>query len=160
MASSITPLVVAAINSTRNDRLMTFRLHPRLEADTISLGRSTLCDVRLMNDRTWPWVLLVPRREGIREIYELTAADQQQLLLDSSTLGQGMMEAFQGDKLNVAALGNMVSQLHLHHIVRVEGDVAWPGPVWGVQAPVPYDDDELVEVRRKLEPVVRSLAGA
>lgn len=138
---------------------MTFRLHPRLEADTISLGRSALCEVRLMNDRTWPWVLLVPRRTDIREIYELPTADQQQLLWESSTLGEGMMEAFQGDKLNVAALGNMVPQLHLHHIVRVEGDVAWPGPVWGVQAAVPYGQDELTAVRRKLEGVIHSLTG-
>lgn len=73
----------------------------------------------------------MPRRPGIREIHELSEGDQQQLLRESSVLGKGLMEVFSGDKLNIAALGNMVPQLHLHHIVRHEGDAAWPGPVWG-----------------------------
>lgn len=134
-----------------------FHLHERLEADTISLGRTDLCEIRLMNDRTWPWVLLVPRRPGIREIYQLSVADQQQLLAESSILGEGMMAAFGGDKLNVAALGNRVPQLHLHHIVRREGDIGWPGPVWGVQMPVPYGEDELERCREELEPVLTQL---
>lgn len=134
-----------------------FQLHERLAADTISLGRSRLCEIRLMNDRTWPWVLLVPAFAGIREIYELTGEQQQRLMEESSTLSRGMMAQFSGDKMNVAALGNMVPQLHLHHIVRFEGDPAWPGPVWGKQSPVPYTDDELVGIRRKLEPVLSLL---
>lgn len=138
---------------------MAFELHPRLEADTIALGRSALCEVRLMNDRTWPWLLLVPRRPGIREIHELSEGDQQQLLRESSVLGKGLMETFDGDKLNVAALGNMVPQLHLHHIVRHDGDPAWPGPVWGVQAPVPYSDAELAEVRERLSPIFQALGA-
>lgn len=136
---------------------MDFELHPRLEADTISLGRSALCEVRLMNDRTWPWVLLVPRRTGIREIYELSEGDQQQLSRESAVLGKGLVAAFDGDKLNVAALGNMVPQLHLHHIVRHEGDPAWPRPVWGVQAPVPYAEVELADVRKRLSPILEAL---
>lgn len=136
-----------------------FRLHPQLEADTVSLGRSELCEIRLMNDRTWPWVLLIPRRPDIREIYQLPVKDQQRLLAESSWLGEGMMAAFSGDKLNVAALGNKVPQLHLHHIVRREGDVAWPGPVWGVQAPVPYSSDELAACRERLAAVIARLAG-
>lgn len=139
---------------------MTFQLHPRLQADTISIGSTRLCDILLMNDLTWPWVLLVPRREGVREIYELEDADQIQLLRESSALGQGMMELFGGDKLNVAALGNMVPQLHLHHIVRVEGDPAWPGPVWGKQAPVPYDSAGLRRRLAELEPVVARVMAA
>ncbi|MFN2362348.1 MAG: HIT domain-containing protein, partial [Marinobacter sp.] len=98
-----------------------FMLHERLEADTVSLGQSGLCEVRLMNDRTWPWILLVPRVDGVREIYQLSQGQQQQLLAESSLLGEGIMELFGGDKLNVAALGNMVPQLHLHHIVRFQG---------------------------------------
>lgn len=136
-----------------------FHLHERLAADTVSLGQTDLCEIRLMNDRTWPWVLLVPRRPGIREIYQLSVADQQQLLAESSALGQGMMEAFEGHKLNVAALGNMVPQLHLHHIVRREGDTGWPGPVWGVQAPQPYTDDELAQCRGLLAPVIAQLTA-
>jgi len=134
-----------------------FCLHDRLAADTISLGRTRLCEVRLMNDKTWPWVLLVPALAGIREIYEMSIEQQQMLLQESSVLSRGMMEAFSGDKMNVAALGNMVPQLHLHHIVRFEGDPAWPGPVWGRQAPVSYDDSSLAEVRRALEPVLSTL---
>src|SRR3546814_12379775 len=81
---------------------------------------------------------LVPRREALREIYELSLSDQQLLLRESSTLGLALMDMFVGDKLNIGALGNMVPQLHLHHIVRHVGDPAWPAPVWGRQAPQPY----------------------
>lgn len=134
-----------------------FVLHDRLEADTVSLGQSRLCEIRLMNDSTWPWILLVPRVVGVREIYELSQEEQRQLLTESSLVGKGMMELFRGDKLNVAALGNMVPQLHLHHIVRFEGDPAWPGPVWGKQPAQPYSNDELAAVTTKLEPILRTL---
>lgn len=134
-----------------------FNLHQRLAADTLSLGRSRLCELRLMNDSAWPWVILVPMRAGIREIYQLDEADQQRLLWESSELSRGMMVLFAGDKMNVAALGNMVPQLHLHHIVRFEGDPAWPAPVWGKQAPVAYDDAGLGRAREQLVPVVAKL---
>lgn len=134
-----------------------FELHHRLAADTIGLGTSQLCQIRLMNDKTWPWLLLVPAVADIREIYELSEAQQQRLMHESSMLSRGMMELFSGDKMNVAALGNMVPQLHLHHIVRFEGDPAWPGPVWGVQPPVPYSADELDIVRERLAPVLAAL---
>jgi diadenosine tetraphosphate (Ap4A) HIT family hydrolase len=117
-----------------------FALHPRLAADTIELHRWPLCTVLLMNDARYPWCILVPRRPDIREIYELSGADQQQLLRESSTLGRALMQAFAGTKLNVAALGNVVPQLHVHHIVRFEHDAAWPGPVWGRHPAQPYDD--------------------
>jgi diadenosine tetraphosphate (Ap4A) HIT family hydrolase len=135
-----------------------FQLHERLTADTIELGQSQLCTVRLMNDRTWPWVLLVPAVAGVREIYELKESQQQRLMAESSVLSRQMMTLFQGDKMNVAALGNMVPQLHLHHIVRFRDDPAWPGPVWGIQPPVPYTETELTEVRRLLAPVIAQLA--
>jgi len=135
-----------------------FRLHERLAADTFLLGRTRLCEVRLMNEKTWPWVILVPAVPGIREIYELSEAQQQRLMTESSALSRAMKEAFNGDKMNVAALGNMVPQLHVHHIVRFEGDPAWPGPVWGAQPPVPYTDDEFERVKEALEPVLASLA--
>ena len=135
-----------------------FQLHERLAADTHKLGESRLCDVLLMNDNTWPWVILVPRVSGIREIYELPNEQQQRLLFESSAFSEGMMELFGGDKMNVAALGNMVPQLHLHHIVRYQGDPAWPGPVWGKQPPVPYTDDQLVNVKAKLQSLLKQLA--
>jgi diadenosine tetraphosphate (Ap4A) HIT family hydrolase len=135
-----------------------FQLHERLAADTHNLGRSRLCEVLLMSDSTWPWIILVPAVPEIREIYQLDKAQQQRLLEESSALSQGMMESFGGDKMNVAALGNMVPQLHLHHIVRFEGDPAWPGPVWGKQPPVPYDDGELEQIKAKLKPLLQQLA--
>jgi len=134
-----------------------FSLHQRLAADTLSLGRSRLCELRLMNDSAWPWVILVPMRAGIREIYQLDEADQQRLLWESSELSRGMMALFAGEKMNVAALGNMVPQLHLHHIVRFEGDPAWPAPVWGKQAPAAYSDEELARVREQLATVLARL---
>lgn len=134
-----------------------FQLHERLARDTHALGRSQLCEVRLMNDSTWPWLLLVPAVAGIREIYELSDAQQQRLMYESSVLSRGMMELFEGEKMNVAALGNMVPQLHLHHIVRFANDPAWPGPVWGVQPPVPYSEDALAVVKEKLAPVLEAL---
>lgn len=135
-----------------------FELHERLAADTILLGSTRLCEVRLMNEKTWPWVILVPAIAGIREIYELSETQQQRLVAESSELSRAMMEAFKGDKMNVAALGNMVPQLHVHHIVRFKGDPAWPGPVWGTQAPVPYEESELARMKQALEPVLASLA--
>ncbi|WP_372999787.1 HIT domain-containing protein [Marinobacter sp.] len=134
-----------------------FQLHERLKADTLGIGRTSLCEIRLMNDSTWPWVLLVPAVPGIREIYQLSADQQHQLVRESSVLSEAMMDVFGGDKMNVAALGNMVPQLHLHHIVRFEGDPAWPGPVWGKQAPVPYSNEELEQARQRLAPVLAEL---
>lgn len=135
-----------------------FQLHERLAADTHNLGCSRLCEICLMNDSTWPWVILVPAIPGIREIYQLQHGQQVRLMEESSALSKGMMELFGGDKMNVAALGNMVPQLHLHHIVRYEGDPAWPGPVWGKQAPVPYSEQALAEIVAKLHPLVHKLA--
>jgi len=118
-----------------------FELHPKLRADTFAVGDFPLGRLLLMNDAQYPWFILVPRRAGAREIYELAEADQAQLLRESSALSRALMRAFRGDKLNVAALGNVVPQLHVHHIVRYQGDPAWPAPVWGRQPAVPYGDD-------------------
>lgn len=161
MAWSITPSVVAVTSFTRCDTMTDsgYRLHERLQADTLDLGQSALCDIRLMNDQSWPWIILVPRRPGVREIYELAVSDQQQLLRESSCLGQGMMALFDGDKLNVAALGNMVPQLHLHHIVRFAGDPAWPAPVWGRQEPVHYRDSERQAMIQRLTPLLDRVKG-
>lgn len=128
-----------------------FLLHPRLESDGIFLADLELSRLLLMNDARYPWCILVPRRDDLGEIYELEPADQQQLWQESATLGQAMMEAFGGDKLNIAALGNLVPQLHLHHIVRYLDDEAWPGPVWGVGTPRAYTPSQLDEVRQRLK---------
>jgi diadenosine tetraphosphate (Ap4A) HIT family hydrolase len=85
-----------------------------------------------MNDASYPWFILAPRRADIREIFELEHRDQQQLLVESSQLSRVLHKIFQADKLNIAALGNLVPQLHVHHVVRYYKDPAWPRPVWGV----------------------------
>lgn len=117
-----------------------FSLHPRLASDCFVLGDWPLCRLLLINDATYPWCLLVPRRAAIREIHDLNEADLIMLGRESARLGRAMMRAFDGGKLNVAALGNVVPQLHVHHIVRREDDPAWPAPVWGKVPPRPYDE--------------------
>lgn len=117
-----------------------FELHPQLAGDCFTLGDFPLSRLLLMNDCQYPWFILVPRRANLREIYQLSEPDQQQLLRESSYLSDYLMKHFAGDKLNVAALGNMVPQLHLHHIVRYAADPAWPRPVWGVLPAQAYDD--------------------
>lgn len=120
-----------------------FELHPRLAADCHGIGDLPLCRLLLMNDRQYPWCILVPRRAGLREIYQLDADDQLQFWRESAQLSRVLMDVFAGEKLNVAALGNMVPQLHLHHIVRYAADPAWPAPVWGKLAPVVYESGSL-----------------
>ncbi|HWU69201.1 MAG TPA: HIT domain-containing protein [Stenotrophobium sp.] len=124
---------------------MDFQLHPQLAADTTPVGELPLCRLLLMNDRQYPWTILVPRRAGLREIHELEAADLQQFWRESAQLGRALMALFKGDKLNVAALGNRVPQLHVHHIVRFATDPAWPAPVWGRLPAKLYTADELAQ---------------
>ncbi len=120
---------------------------PQLADDCIVLGHLPLCHLLLMNDRQYPWFILVPARTDIREIYQLDFADRQQLMDESCQLSEFLIEAYAGDKLNVAALGNQVPQLHLHHIVRYVSDVAWPAPIWGKQAPQAYSPTAIEEIR-------------
>ena len=121
---------------------MGFTLHPQLATDAHPVGEFPLCRLLVMNDARYPWFILVPRRAAVREIYELSEADQAQLLKESSLLARAMMEVFGGDKLNIAALGNMVPQLHVHHIVRYTRDDSWPSPVWGRLPMKPYAPGE------------------
>lgn len=131
---------------------MVFQLHPKLASDCFSVGDFPLCKLLLMNDHNYPWFILVPRRVEVREIYELSDLDQAQLWRESSQLSRSLMQAFKGDKLNIAALGNQVPQLHLHHIVRFQKDAAWPAPVWGRVASQPYSPAERAECLDKLKP--------
>jgi diadenosine tetraphosphate (Ap4A) HIT family hydrolase len=131
-------------------------IHEQLLADCTVIGRFALCHLLLMNDAKYPWCILVPDRPEIQEIYQLNDADQRQLLAESSSLGQTMMRLYAGDKLNVAALGNVVPQLHVHHIVRYRDDPAWPAPVWGRLPARPYTDAELQERKDRLR---TALAG-
>jgi diadenosine tetraphosphate (Ap4A) HIT family hydrolase len=120
-----------------------FQLHPRLAEDCLFIRDLELSRLLLMNNSDYPWCILVPRVANIREIHELDESRQQTLLAESSRLSQVMMDLFEGEKMNVAALGNMVPQLHLHHIVRKSTDRAWPNPVWGFAEPTLYDDEQL-----------------
>ena len=115
-----------------------FTLDGRLAADTLEAGDLPLSRVLLMNDRRYPWVILVPRREGIREWIDLKEADGQQLWRESMQVCRVLQNLFDGDKLNVGALGNVVEQLHVHHLSRTAQDPAWPGPVWGHSAAEAY----------------------
>ncbi len=128
-----------------------FQLDDRLERDTVKLVAWPLSDVLLMNDCQYPWVILVPRRPGVSEIYQLSESDQQQLLKESVFLGEQLMAAYSGEKLNVAALGNVVNQLHVHHVIRFAGDKAWPGPVWGKFPAEPYTAIERSKIKAKLQ---------
>ena len=116
---------------------MSFELHPRLAADTSFIADWPLCRVLLMEDARYFWLVLVPRRDGVTEITDLSAEDRALLMEETARAGA----IIKGDaKLNIGALGNLVPQLHLHVVARHPGDPAWPGPVWGHSPAVPYDD--------------------
>ncbi len=128
-----------------------FTLHPQLAADCLVLGRFPLCQLLLVNDSHYPWFILVPERDGLREIFELDVADRQRLLDESCRLSEFLMREFDGEKLNLAALGNQVPQLHLHHIVRYRTDPAWPGPIWGRLPARAYTEVELALMKARVE---------
>ncbi len=124
---------------------MTFQLHPRLQQDSLAIGQFRLSELRLINDSQYPWFILVPRKHNISEVYQLSEKDQQLLQQESSLFAKTLVELFTADKLNIAAIGNIVPQLHIHHIVRYKTDIAWPAPVWGKFDAVPYNTQQLEE---------------
>jgi diadenosine tetraphosphate (Ap4A) HIT family hydrolase len=128
-----------------------FRLHERLRADTLEITRLRLSRVLLMNDRSFPWLILVPEREDIREIHELDEKDRAVLIEEITLASRIIRHLYKPDKINVGALGNLVPQLHIHVIGRFEADRAWPGPVWGAGSSQPYADDEREATRGRFE---------
>ncbi|WP_100641761.1 HIT domain-containing protein [Alteromonas facilis] len=120
-----------------------FGLDGRLQADTYVVGSLPLCELLLSKDANYPWFILVPRVAGATEMIDLTAEQQHQFNIESNALSHYLRETFKADKLNIAALGNVVSQLHVHHIARFTTDVAWPKPIWNAVAAKPYSDNEL-----------------
>jgi len=122
-----------------------FELHTRLAADCIRVGRLPLNLLLLMNDARYPWFILVPQRSGVTEVFQLPESDQSQLWRESACLARNLMQSFHADKINIGALGNMVPQLHIHHIARFTSDPAWPGPVWGHSEPLPYEKHSISE---------------
>jgi len=142
---------------------MDFQLHPRLEADTLCLGHLPLSRVLLMQERRYPWIILVPTIQGLVEVSDLEEADQARLILESSWIGVQMRKHLQVDKLNVAAIGNMVPQLHFHIIGRFRDDPAWPAPVWGRFEPEAYSEEARVDLIERLSlheiPLFQSMNG-
>ena len=133
-----------------------FTLHPQLAKDCFVIGQFPLCQLLLMNDRNYPWFILVPQRENISEIYQLTEADQKLLWRESTDLSARLARHFAADKMNIAALGNVVPQLHMHHIVRYRHDPAWPAPVWGKLPAAAYTDSDMQQLLTNLTPILGS----
>lgn len=127
-----------------------FTLDQRLQQDTLLLGDFPLCRLLLMNDANYPWFILVPRRDEVSELFQLDAQEQQQLWRESTELAEVLKDTFKADKMNVATLGNVVSQLHMHVIVRRKDDPAWPAPVWGKHPAKAYSDEQVAALRDKL----------
>ena len=126
-------------------------IHPQLRQDCTILGRFKLCHLLLMQDANYPWFILVPDREDVTEIYQLSEEDQQQLIRESSLLSEALAGKFGADKINIGALGNMVPQLHIHHIARYRNDAVWPAPVWGQVEAKPYSLQAQKKVVTKME---------
>ena len=129
-------------------------LHPQLNQDTIDIGDLPLSKVLVIKDANYPWLLLVPRRPKKVEIIDLDEVEQAQLMTEVSRAARALKEITKCDKLNIAALGNAVPQLHVHVIARRTSDAAWPRPVWGVVPPLAHDAEEVQQfisaLRRKI----------
>lgn len=121
-----------------------WHLHPQLADDTHPLAQFALCEVRLMDDANHPWLILVPRVENAVEVIDLDAAQQAQLMQEIDRASRALQAAVKPHKLNVAALGNVVPQLHVHIIARFQDDIAWPRPVWGMATAQPYSPELLI----------------
>ena len=134
-----------------------FSLHPQLANDCIEISELPLCKLLLCNDKAYPWFILVPRLIDVTDIYQLEWQDQQQFLNESSLLSELLMNEFDGDKMNVAALGNVVPQLHIHHVVRFKNDACWPKPIWGQQPLTPYSEKEIETIKQRIQPKLNSL---
>lgn len=127
-----------------------FTLDSRLETDSVPVLLLGLCELRLMNDCRWPWVVLVPQRPGAVEIHELTPLDQALLTFETNMVAQAMKEITRCTKINTGALGNIVRQLHVHVVARTQDDPAWPGPVWGHGIRKPYRHEDLCDFSQRL----------
>jgi diadenosine tetraphosphate (Ap4A) HIT family hydrolase len=137
---------------------MSFALDARLAADTLFLADLALCRVLLMNDSRFPWLILVPRRAGLTELHDLAAPERALLIEEAAQAGERLKALAGAKKINIGALGNVVAQLHVHIVARREGDVAWPGPVWGFGAPAPYAPEAVASVTEKWRAVLETIA--
>jgi diadenosine tetraphosphate (Ap4A) HIT family hydrolase len=130
---------------------MNFQLHPRLAEDTFFIEDLPLSRVLLMNDQRFPWLILVPRRTSIKELYELELNDQHQLLLEINQISKQLQKQYFSDKLNIGMLGNIVPQFHVHIIARKSNDKTWPSPVWGFEKTIPYPAKQAKETIESLK---------
>ena len=132
-----------------------FTLDPQLERDTVAVGDLPLSRVLMMNDAGFPWLIAVPRHPGAVEIFDLGASERAQLMSELALLAQLLKDLTDCDKINIAAIGNVVSQLHMHVVARRRDDPLWPRPVWGAQPPCPYEAAErarlIQAIRQKIE---------
>lgn len=128
----------------------TFRLDERLARDSELITKLGLCQLRIQNDKRWPWLVLVPERNDVSELFELTPLDQAMLSFETNQVASALKQLTGATKINVGALGNIVRQLHVHIIARTEGDPCWPGPIWGQGTPEPYSDNDRHDFMRKL----------
>jgi diadenosine tetraphosphate (Ap4A) HIT family hydrolase len=127
---------------TGGARVKAFELDERLKNDSALLTNIGLCQLRLMDDSRWPWLILVPQRPDVSELFELKPLDQAMLTFETNLVAEALKKARQPVKINVAAIGNIVRQLHVHIIARYENDANWPGPVWGFGQRQPYGEHE------------------
>ncbi len=130
---------------------MAFTLHSQLSKDTIAVGNLPLCQILLMNDARFPWLVLVPRREGVSEAFDLSMKNQQLLWQEAALVAEKLKTLTGADKMNIAALGNQVPQLHVHVIARFQDDPAWPAPVWGFGKTVAYPQKEQLKAVADLQ---------
>ena len=128
---------------------MSFILDERLQNDTIFLTDFPLCRLLLMNDKQFPWLILVPRLLGVTEMHHLDTEQTTQYSLESAAVSQYLEDCYAPETLNIAALGNIVRQLHVHHIARFTADKAWPKPIWGLYAPQAYSELDIQVLRKK-----------
>ena len=127
-----------------------FELNERLRADSTLVENLGLCQLRLMDDKRWPWLVLVPQRADVEEVFDLTPLDQTMLTFETNLVGQALKKSTDATKVNVGALGNIVRQLHVHVVARHENDPNWPGPVWGFGTRESYGADDKAALIRKI----------
>ncbi|WP_279151955.1 HIT family protein [Photobacterium iliopiscarium] len=138
---------------------MSFTLHPQLMADTTILGDLPLSRILLAKEALGPWLILVPRYDALREIHHLSEQDQQQLMRESSAIAALLEQDYQAEKINIGALGNLVPQLHIHHIARFSNDIAWPGPVWGNTKGIQRSEEVQQALAEELRQELSNIAG-
>ena len=129
---------------------MNIHLDKRLQQDTLPIGKLELCEIRLLNDVRWPWLVLVPMRKDMTEVFDLSVVDQKTLAEETVIASVALKNITRAEKINTAAIGNIVRQLHVHVIARNQGDANWPGPVWGFGQVEPYSKDTAKTLINKL----------